>query len=107
MLLDEITVDLDVVARMDLLQFLAEECEKVGGRVGARDRGGLRVLGGSSGMYSSCLCVGGEEVGKITQCCLQVFQQCLLVGGLCISECPMPCVHDDVNSNSIMVLHLA
>lgn len=29
MLLDEITVDLDVVARMDLLGFLKEECEEV------------------------------------------------------------------------------
>ena len=63
MLLDEITVDLDVVARMDLLQFLAEECEKVGGRMGERDRVGFRVLDGSSGMYSSCQCVGGEEGG--------------------------------------------
>ncbi|XP_022880548.1 ABC transporter I family member 21-like [Olea europaea var. sylvestris] len=29
LLLDEVTVDLDVVARMDLLEFFREECEKV------------------------------------------------------------------------------
>lgn len=29
LLLDEVTVDLDVVARMDLLQFFKEECEQV------------------------------------------------------------------------------
>ena len=29
LLLDEVTVDLDVVARMDLLDFLKEECEQV------------------------------------------------------------------------------
>ena len=30
LLLDEITVDLDVVARMDLLSFFVDECEEVG-----------------------------------------------------------------------------
>lgn len=29
LLLDEVTVDLDVVARMDLLDFFKEECEQV------------------------------------------------------------------------------
>lgn len=29
LLLDEITVDLDVVARMDLLDFFKDECEQV------------------------------------------------------------------------------
>lgn len=29
LLLDEVTVDLDVVARMDLLEFFKEECEQV------------------------------------------------------------------------------
>jgi CCR4-NOT complex subunit CAF16 len=29
LLLDEITVDLDVVTRMDLLDFFKEECEQV------------------------------------------------------------------------------
>lgn len=29
LLLDEITVDLDVVARMDLLQFFVDECAEV------------------------------------------------------------------------------
>lgn len=29
LLLDEVTVDLDVVTRMDLLEFFAEECEQV------------------------------------------------------------------------------
>ena len=29
LLLDELTVDLDVVTRMDLLDFFAEECEQV------------------------------------------------------------------------------
>lgn len=29
LLLDEVTVDLDVVTRMDLLEFLKEECEQV------------------------------------------------------------------------------
>ncbi|KAL6564087.1 ABC transporter I member 21 [Orobanche hederae] len=29
LLLDEVTVDLDVVARMDLLEFFKEECEKI------------------------------------------------------------------------------
>lgn len=29
LLLDEVTVDLDVVARMDLLEFLQEECDQV------------------------------------------------------------------------------
>lgn len=29
LLLDEVTVDLDVVARMDLLDFLKEECDQV------------------------------------------------------------------------------
>jgi CCR4-NOT complex subunit CAF16 len=33
LLLDEITVDLDVVARMDLLSFFVDECEEVGGIV--------------------------------------------------------------------------
>lgn len=28
-MLDEVTVDLDVVARMDLLEFFKEECEQV------------------------------------------------------------------------------
>ncbi len=32
-MLDEITVDLDVVARMDLLSFFVDECEEVGGIV--------------------------------------------------------------------------
>lgn len=29
LLLDEVTVDLDVVTRMDLLEFFREECEQV------------------------------------------------------------------------------
>jgi ABC-type uncharacterized transport system ATPase subunit len=29
LLLDEVTVDLDVVARMDLLQFFVQECNQV------------------------------------------------------------------------------
>lgn len=29
LLLDEVTVDLDVVARMDLLEFFKEECDQV------------------------------------------------------------------------------
>ncbi|KAJ7525622.1 hypothetical protein O6H91_17G059500 [Diphasiastrum complanatum] len=33
LLLDEVTVDLDVVARMDLLSFLMEECEQRGATV--------------------------------------------------------------------------
>lgn len=29
LLLDEVTIDLDVVARMDLLEFFKEECDQV------------------------------------------------------------------------------
>ena len=50
-MLDEITVDLDVVARMDLLQFLAEECEKVGSGHRAREGVGNSVLGALSRKY--------------------------------------------------------
>ena len=33
LLMDEITVDLDVVARMDLLSFFVDECEEVSHRL--------------------------------------------------------------------------
>jgi ABC-type phosphonate transport system ATPase subunit len=57
LLLDEVTTDLDVVARQNLLNFLKEESEQVFrmSRVCVRGRSGFRVVPGCASLLHVCL----------------------------------------------------
>ena len=49
--MDEVTVDLDVVARMDLLAFFQKECEQVGSEAGGWE---CEQVGSEAGWWEEC-----------------------------------------------------